>query len=112
MHGILFLASRRSLALPMYPTCFCGDSSSQGYAMLGSRVDTSDLEGVAKFREKWRFRQVEDLRPEAAILERQLGRRPNLQGAGQDRVQNLGSFWAPVFEEPDTQNVRQNEPQN
>jgi len=62
VQGLLFVASIRALHFPVHRVVFCGDSSMQGYSMWAVRTSELDAGSVMAYKEKWRFRQVEDTR--------------------------------------------------
>lgn len=64
----LCLLSGVALDAPMHPLIHVGDSSTHGYALLYGRMPVAACAGAARWKERWRFIEVEDA-SEAQLLD-------------------------------------------
>lgn len=55
----LVLIAEVDMCAPWAPVAYCSDACPSGYALAVSTFDAAELEDVSRFREKWRFRQVD-----------------------------------------------------
>ena len=61
VQGLLFVASVRALHFPAHRVVFCGDSSLHGFSMWAVSSIEQEASAVMAFKEKLRFRQIEDI---------------------------------------------------
>jgi len=57
--GLVFVSAEVSLDQPPCAVALVGDASLQGYSLLLTDVTAEEVEEVARYREKWRFREEE-----------------------------------------------------
>ena len=59
LQGLVFISATKNLDLLFHPVSFCGDASKLGYSLAAQNLPPLKLRDLARHRERWRFKRVE-----------------------------------------------------
>ena len=69
--GLIFITSSLDISAPTMLFAMCSDASDKGYALAATPTTASEVASATRFRERWRFQEVEPdfeaLRPREAV---------------------------------------------